>query len=262
MKEAQQFFEANDFEHCYDTLRQAYDISTQIKDKDAQKFIKARMEEVDKRQKNDFIEKLTSTFRSGNKGKRTQEEIIEGLASTVEVVMNGAFALEDKLLSVSKTYEEKITLLEERLGMREKLSEAMAEQIGTLTQTINELKDVVERLKSTATAQPASAPMGMQQQPIMGMQQQPMMGMQQQTMMQPNPIPPSQQGFVPPPGMSPQKLSGPPSLPPGSPPPGMGPPVSKTPVEKKMPDNPMNLRGSLISELEGALAKRRKAMDE
>jgi hypothetical protein len=267
MADGQKFFEAGDFEHCYDSLRAAYEISAQLKDKDAMKFIKARMEDVDKNQKNDFVDKLTSTFRSAGTKKRTQEELTEGLASAVEVVMNGAFALEDKLLEINKGLTEKITGMEERLAMREKLSEAMVEQIGDLTKKIDEL-----------TSRLASAPAPAQAVP--GLQQQQPMGMPQGNMPLQMAMPPGMQPGVPPgvgaaavPGMK-----GPPSLPPGCPPPasgpgsmgpppgappGMGPPgPPKTAVEKKMSDNPMNLRGSLINELEGALAKRRKALEE
>src|SRR5271157_31851 len=148
MAESQQYFEDNDFEHCLEGLKTAYEISIQLKDKEAQKFVKERMQAVDKKQKNDFIEKLTGTFRNGSKGKRTQEELMEGLTSTIEVVMNGAFAL-----------EEKIVQLEERLTMREKLSEAMAEQIGGLTCTIKELKDTIAKL-STQPAISGSQPQG------------------------------------------------------------------------------------------------------
>ncbi len=269
MADGQKFFEAGDFEHCYDSLRAAYEISSQLKDKDAMKFIKARMEDVDKNQKNDFVDKLTSTFRSAGTKKRTQEELTEGLASAVEVVMNGAFALEDKLLEINKGLTDKIAGLEERLTMREKLSEAMVEQIGDLNKKID---DLAARLIGTGSAPaPAQAVPGTQQ--PMGM---PPQGNIPLSMV----MPPGMQPGVPPgvgaaavPG-----IKGPPSLPPGCPPPasgpgsmgpppsappGMGPPgPPKTAVEKKMSDNPMNLRGSLINELEGALAKRRKALEE
>lgn len=277
--DGQKFYEAGDFEHCYDSLRAAYEISSQLKDKEAMRFIKARMEDVDKRQKNTFVEKLTSTFKSGTNKQRTQEELTEGLASAVEVVMNGAFALEDKLLEINKGLTEKISALEERLTMREKLSEAMVEQIGNLTKKIDELS--TKLANAPAMAAPAQAVPGMQQ-----IMQQPM-GMPQGGMPLAMAMPPGMQPGVPPgvgaapvPGMK-----GPPALPPGGPPagpgsmgpppgpggmgpppgcpPGMGPPgPPKTAIEKKMPENPMNLRGSLINELEGALAKRRKALEE
>ncbi|HME56025.1 MAG TPA: hypothetical protein VKM55_27730 [Candidatus Lokiarchaeia archaeon] len=216
MAESQQYFEDNDFEHCLEGLKTAYEISIQLKDKEAQKFVKERMQAVDKKQKNDFIEKLTGTFRNGSKGKRTQEEIMEGLTSTIEVVMNGAFAL-----------EEKITQLEERLTMREKLSEAMVEQIGGLSCTIKELKDTIVKL-STQPAIQGSQPQGS--------------------------------------SMAPPKIPGGAacSMPPGVTPPGASsakaPP--KPPAEKKMPDTPKSMQGSLLNEMAGILAKRRKQLEE
>jgi uncharacterized coiled-coil protein SlyX len=250
MVEAQQFFEQNDFEHCFESLRNAYEISIQLKDKEAQKFIKERMQSVDKKQKNDFIEKLTSTFRNGNKGKRSQEEIMEGLTGTIEVVMNGAFVL-----------EEKITHLEERLAMREKLSEAMVEQIGELTSTIKELREAIAKMPAQSST-PSIAPPGMA--PPQGML---MGGMP--------PAPPSMnqagsqpQGFTPPPGMSPPpipgvKVQGPPPgcAPPGPPPPGPA-PMKAPPGEKRMPEGPQSAQHSLLTEMSGILAKRRKQLEE
>ena len=218
MSESQQYFEDNDFEHCLEGLKVAYDISIQLKDKEAQKFIKDRMQAVDKKQKNDFIEKLTSTFRNENKGKRTQEELMEGLTSTIEVVMNGAFAL-----------EEKIVQLEERLTMREKLSEAMAEQIGGLTCTIKELKDTITKLSS----QPA-----MQSPPV----QSPATGLP--------PIPGGSGACAIPPGFAP----------PGAPPAKL--PPKPPAMEKKMPESSKSAQGSLLNEMAGILAKRRKQLEE
>ncbi|MEX2683432.1 MAG: hypothetical protein Q6373_017785 [Candidatus Sigynarchaeota archaeon] len=285
--DGQKFFEAGDYEHCYDSLRAAYEISAQLKDKESMKFIKGRMEEVDKHQKTDFVEKLTSTFRSAGNKKRTQEELTEGLASAVEILMNGAFTLEDKLLEINKALTEKITGLEERLKMREQLSEAMAEQIGSLTKKIDEL---TEKLASAASAPAMAAPA----QSVPGMQ--PSMGVAQGNMPLAMAMPPGMQPGVPPgvgappvPGVPPgvgappvPGVKGPPSLPlgaPGSigpppgmappgcmgPPPSMGPPGApppKTAIEAKMPERPMDLRGSLVSELNGVLAKRRKALEE
>jgi hypothetical protein len=269
MADGQKFFEAGDFEHCYDSLRAAYEISSQLKDKEATKFIKARMEDLDKRQKSDFVDKLTSNFRIGGNKKRSQEELTEGLASAVEVVMNGAFALEDKVLDVNKVLTEKITGLEERLVMREKLSEAMVEQIGALTKRIDELKDALAR---APVATPA--PQGMQQ-PM----QQPMGTAQGNMNVVAMAMPPGMQPGVPPgmsmppvPGM--RAPAGPPSFPPGCPPPGpggMGPPPGmnppgpsgppgppgKAPMEKKAAEPP-----TLLGELKGVLANRRKKLEE
>ena len=217
MGESQQYFEDNDFEHCLEGLKTAYEISIQLKDKEAQKFIKDRMQAVDKKQKADFIEKLTGTFRNGNKGKRTQEELMEGLTSTIEVVMNGAFVL-----------EEKITQLEERLTMREKLSEAMVEQIGGLTCTIKELKDTIAKLSTQPTA-PAAA------------------SVQPQGQMQ-----------IPGPGSC--------AMPPGFTPPGAPLPAKVPPkppaMEKRGPEPPKTMQGSLLNEMAGILAKRRKQLEE
>jgi hypothetical protein len=214
MAESQQYFEDNDFEHCLEGLKIAYEISIQLKDKEAQKFIKDRMQSVDKKQKADFIEKMTSTFRSGNKGKRTQEELMEGMTSTIEVVMNGAFAL-----------EEKITQLEERLTMREKLSEAMAEQIGGLTCTIKELKDVITKLSTQPAPAGGVQPQGALQVPVPG-------------------------ACAMPPGFSP----------PGAPP-AKAPPKPPA-MEKKGPEPPKTMQGSLLNEMSGILAKRRKQLEE
>ncbi len=250
MADGQKFSEAGDFEHCSDSLRAAYEISLQLKDKDAIKFIKARIEDVDKHQKSDFIDKLTSTFRIGGNKKRTQEELTEGLSNVVEIVMNGAFALEDKLLEINKVLTDKITGLEEHLTLRERLSESMAEQIGDLNKKIDDLGAKMASALAMAPHMQGNIPLSMNMQPGM----------------QPG-VPPGVGAAAVP------SMKGPPPLPPGCPlpavgsggtcpPPSMGPPrLPKTAVEKKMPENPMTLRGSLINELEGALAKRRKALE-
>nr|MDO8109474.1 hypothetical protein [Candidatus Sigynarchaeota archaeon] len=228
LKDALQLFEAGSYNECIDNLKIAYDISVQMKDKDVQKFVRARMDEVDAKRKSVFIEKLTSTFKKEQQKQQSQEETVEGLVSTVSTVISGFFSLEDRSLQTFKVQGDKLARMEESFTSNESKLDGLAKQAADIAVAVKELKESVSKLPGYQKALVAQ-------------------------MMAATPRP---EEPTPPPAGIPQQGLLPGTLPPGVVP-GAGPPSNASgPADQGTPDK------QTISDIEKSLGKRRKFLEE
>jgi hypothetical protein len=224
VKEAQEFFDNKEYAKTRDKLKVAMDLSVQIKDKESQKRIKEMLENVEEQIRIESINKLMDNFKKEANKSQSISTVLDVMSNFVEIFMKAFIVLEDKI-------NERIGQMEERIRAGDADRDVLAEGMKTITELLKTIQENQQDMKNQVASAGTTAPAAETKAPAKGSKAKAKAA------------------------SSPTEEEAPPL-----------PPVARAPKpdrpKPEVPMSTMSLKGSLMSELEGVLSKRRKAVDE